>query len=111
MASRPSPAATAPTATVVRTWWSGDPSIIVFAVRYALGRRGCHGPQLVGQAIAANSHNLPEPARRAIASDVEDWLEEEGGQAPEADRALWSAVLERVASHSAPSGRRKRAGR
>jgi hypothetical protein len=111
MTSRPAPPTTAPAATTVRTWWSGDPSIIVFAVRYALGRRGCHGPQLVGQAIAANAHNLPEPARRAIASDVEDWLDDEGDHAPEADRALWSAVLERVASHATSRAARKRASR
>jgi hypothetical protein len=93
---RPSAPATAPAATAVRTWWSGDPSIIVFAVRYALGRRGCHGPELVRQAIAANAHNLPEPARRTIAREVGAWLDGDGRQSPAADRAPWSSVLERV---------------
>jgi hypothetical protein len=95
MARQPAPT-TAPAATTVRTWWSGDPSIIVFAVRYALGRRGCHGPELVRQAIAANAHNLPETARRMIAREVGDWLTDEGHEVPDADQAPWFDVLERV---------------
>jgi hypothetical protein len=91
-----SPASAPPVSTTVRTWWSGDPSIIVFAVRYALGRRGCHGPELVRRTIAANAANLPEPARRTIAREVQDWLDGDGRLSPEADRATWDAVLERV---------------
>lgn len=72
--------------------WAGDPSVLVYAVRYALTIRG-HVPSFVEQAIALNAALLPPAARRLIVRDVKEWLSYAGADQEPATRAVWIAVL------------------
>lgn len=73
-------------------FWVGDPSILVFATRYALTARG-HVAEFVRQSIAANAEVLTGAARRLIVRDITAWLDYDGATAPAADRAVWIAAL------------------
>src|SRR4051812_32006445 len=74
--------------------WVGDPSILVYAARYALTLRGGHVPEFVHQSIEANVGQLTAAARQAIVRDVRTWLNYGPGlDATAQDRAVWIAVL------------------
>lgn len=73
--------------------WTGDPTVLVYAVRYALRSRGSHAGALVASTLAANTDQLPPAARRVITSEVEDWLEEPDNTATPTERATWKQAL------------------
>lgn len=76
--------------------WRGDPTVLVYAVRYALGSHGSHAPELVRQALTVNVQQLTPAARRAITSDIQDWLDNDDGTATATERATWSRALAAV---------------
>jgi hypothetical protein len=71
----------------------GDPSVIVYAARWALGRRGSHAATLVADAISVNSDRLPHGARQVIIREVAAWLDGPGATAAREDRAPWVTAL------------------
>lgn len=79
--------------------WRGDPTLIVYAVRYALGRTS-HAPELVRQAIAANAEELPGNARNAIATAITEWLDGPGADAPRVVREPWVMALACLGRHT-----------
>lgn len=104
--------------------WRGDATILVYATRWALGRRGSHAPILVCDAIRVNAQQLPHAARQVIAREVTGWLDGPGATAPRDDREPWVLALaalgvrrrtvcaetplpDRPAPAAAPAGRRR----
>lgn len=73
--------------------WRGDPTLLVYAVRYALGRTGSHAPLLVANTITANARQLSGGARQAIVRDLTAWLDTLGADALPADKDPWIAAL------------------
>lgn len=73
--------------------WRGDPALIVYAVRYALGRGNSHAPELCRQAIAANRDQLPAAARNTITADITTWLDGAGATAAPPVREPWVMAL------------------
>lgn len=73
--------------------WCGDPTILVYAVRYALGRQGSHAPVLVANTVTANARQLSVGARTAIVRDLTAWLDTVGADSPPADKDPWIAAL------------------
>lgn len=73
--------------------WQGDPTIIVYATRWALGRLGSHAPILVANTIRANHKNLPHGAREVLIRDITRWLDGPGATATRMDREPWVLAL------------------
>lgn len=73
--------------------WRGDPTIIVLAVRYAVGRSGSDAPDLVAQAVILNAARLPESARRIIIRAILGWLDFAGASATASRREPWVRAL------------------
>ena len=72
--------------------WVGDPTVLVYAVRYALTSHGSHVPELLRSTLAANSDQLPPQARRAISRDIQTWLDSDDGNQDAVERATWRAA-------------------
>lgn len=71
----------------------GDPTVIVYAVRWALGRRGSHAPDVVADAVNVNADQLPHGARQVIVREVTAWLDGPGAAASRQERAPWVTAL------------------
>lgn len=82
---------TAPPASPVT--FQADPTVLVYAVRWALGRRGSHAPMLVAGTVRENVKVLPSPARRVLVRDITGWLDGRGCDAPRVDREPWVLAL------------------
>lgn len=89
--------------------WRGDPTLIVYAVRYALGRTS-HAPEMVRQAIAANAEELPGNARNAIATAITEWLDGPGADAPRVVREPWVMALAALGQRTKARPARARTG-
>jgi hypothetical protein len=73
--------------------WTGDPTILVYAVRGILGHTGSHAPTLIADTILGNRRQLTDAARHAIVRDVSGWLDGPGATATAVDREPWLTVL------------------
>lgn len=73
--------------------WQGDATILIYATRWALGRRGSHAPILVANAIRVNHEKLPHGAREVLLRDITGWLDGRGAVSPAADREPWVLAL------------------
>lgn len=70
-----------------------DPTVLVYAVRWTLGRLGSHAPTVVADAVCANAGRLPHGARDVIVREVTGWLDGPGATAPREARAPWVTAL------------------
>lgn len=70
--------------------WRGDPVVLVYAVRYALGSHGSHAPELLRQTLADNRDALPPTALAAIVRDITTWLDGPGRASSPVDRDTWA---------------------
>lgn len=82
--------------------WQGDPTIVVYATRWALGRRGSHAAILVASAIRANADKLPHGAREVLIRDVTGWLDGPGATALRVDREPWVLALSALGVRRSP---------
>lgn len=73
--------------------WQGDPTILVFAVRYALGRTGSHVGVLVAGTVRVNARQIPAGTRIALVRDMTAWLDTVGVDAPASQRDPWVQAL------------------
>lgn len=74
--------------------WSGDPTILVYAARWALEAHGCHAPQLVAAAVLVNAERLPHGARGVLVRDITAWLDGRGLDQPGEARQPWVDALD-----------------
>lgn len=73
--------------------WSGDPTILVYAARWALEAHGCHAPQLVAAAVLVNAERLPHGARQVLVRDITAWLDSRGLDRTGEQRQPWVDAL------------------
>lgn len=85
--------------------WRGDPTVLVYAVRYALTSRGSHAPELLRQTLAANADQIPAGARTAIVRDVTAWLDAGAGRdSSRLEREPWVMALAALGVRRRPPG-------
>jgi hypothetical protein len=75
--------------------WVGDPTVLVYAIRWTLANRGgSHASRLVANTVMDNAHHIPAGTRGAMARDINKWLTEGPGRdAPRSERLPWVDVL------------------
>lgn len=83
--------------------WNGDPSILVYAARWALTHgTGSHAGHLVAATIWANHRQLPAPARHLLVREITCWLDGRGLAAGPDERRPWVDALDMLGGPARP---------